>query len=86
MCRIGHTRRRSRDCYPHALIAAGQIDAATDIGLEPYDYLPIVPVVEAAGGVITDWHGRALTLGLDGRVVAAATPALHAALLEVLNG
>ncbi len=85
LCQIGHTRRMSYDCYPHALVAAGQIDAVTDIGLEPYDYLPIAPLIEAAGGVITDWQGRALTLGSDGRVVTAATPALHAALLEVLN-
>ncbi|MEI4261158.1 inositol monophosphatase family protein [Roseovarius sp. D0-M9] len=86
LCKIGHTRRMSYDCYPHAMVAAGQIDAVTDIGLEPYDFLPIAPVIEAAGGIITDWEGRALTLGSDGRVVTAATPALHAALLEVIGG
>ncbi len=85
LCRIGHTRRMSYDCYPHALVAAGQIDAVTDIGLEPYDYLPIAPLIEAAGGIITDWQGGALTLESDGRVVTAATPAIHTALLEVLN-
>ena len=86
LCRIGHTRRMSYDCYPHAMVAAGQIDAVTDIGLEPYDFLPLVPLIEAAGGVITDWDGRALGMGSDGRVVTAATPALHAAVLEVLHG
>ena len=86
LCKIGHTRRMSYDCYPHALVAAGQIDAVTDVGLEPYDFLPIAPLIEAAGGVMTDWDGRALTLGSDGRVVTAATPELHAALLDILNG
>ncbi|WP_324754871.1 inositol monophosphatase family protein [Roseovarius sp. Pro17] len=86
LCKIGHTRRMSHDCYPHALVAAGQIDAVTDIGLEPYDFMPLVPLIEAAGGIITDWEGRPLALGSDGRVVTAATPALHAALLDVLNG
>ncbi|MFX0545859.1 inositol monophosphatase family protein [Roseovarius sp. S1116L3] len=86
LCQIGHTRRMSFDCYPHAMVAAGQIDAVTDIGLEPYDFLPLVPLIEAAGGIITDWEGRALTLGSDGRVVTAATPALHAALLDVIGG
>ncbi len=86
LCRIGHTRRMSYDCYPHALVAAGQIDAVTDVGLEPYDFLPMVPLIEAAGGVITDWQGGPLTLASGGQVVTAATPALHAALLEVLNG
>jgi histidinol phosphatase-like enzyme (inositol monophosphatase family) len=86
LCRIGHTRRMSYDCYPHAMVAAGQIDAVTDVGLEPYDFMPLAPLIEAAGGIISDWDGRALTLESDGRVVTAATPALHAALLDVLNG
>ena len=84
--RAGRTRRMSYDCYPHALVAAGQIDAVTDVGLEPYDFLPLVPLVEAAGGIITDWQGRALTLGSDGRVVTAATRQLHARMLDLLNG
>jgi histidinol phosphatase-like enzyme (inositol monophosphatase family) len=86
LCKVGHTRRMSYDCYPHAMVAAGQIDAVTDIGLEPYDFLPLAPLIEAAGGVMTDWEGRALTLGSDGRVVTAATPELHAALLDVVHG
>ncbi|PVA11736.1 inositol monophosphatase [Pelagivirga sediminicola] len=86
LCRAGYTRRMSYDCYPHAMVAAGQIDAVTDMGLEPYDFMPLVPLVEAAGGVITDWQGRALSLGSDGRVVTAAGAALHAQLLELLNG
>ncbi|MFX0540437.1 inositol monophosphatase family protein [Roseovarius sp. S4756] len=86
LCKVGHTRRMSFDCYPHAMVASGQIDAVTDIGLEPYDFLPLVPLIEAAGGIITDWEGGALTLGSDGRVVTAATPALHAALLDVISG
>jgi len=73
----GQTRRMSYDCYPHALVAAGHVDAACDIGLEPYDYLPLVPIVEAAGGTITDWHGAPLGLHSDGRVITAATPELH---------
>lgn len=83
---VGHTRRMAYDCYPHALVAAGQIDAVVDCGLQPYDYLPLVALVEAAGGVITDWQGRALTMDSDGRVLTAATPALHAEMLTVLAG
>jgi fructose-1,6-bisphosphatase/inositol monophosphatase family enzyme len=86
LCNVGHTRRMSYDCYPHAMVAAGQIDVVTDIGLEPYDFLPLAPLIEAAGGVMTDWEGRALSLGSDGRVVTAATPELHAAILDVLHG
>jgi myo-inositol-1(or 4)-monophosphatase len=53
-------------------------------GLQPYDYLALVPVIEGAGGVITDWQGRALHMGSDGRVVAAATPELQAQALAAL--
>ena len=85
LCTVGHTRRMAYDCYPHALVASGQIDAVVDCGLEPYDYLPLVGLIEAAGGVITDWQGEALTLESDGRVVSAATPELQAELLAELN-
>jgi histidinol phosphatase-like enzyme (inositol monophosphatase family) len=85
LCRIGHTRRMAYDCYPHALVAAGQIDVVVDCGLQPYDYLPLVALIEAAGGVICDWQGRALTLQSDGRVITAATPELRDAMLKVLD-
>lgn len=85
LCRIGHTRRMAYDCYPHALVAAGQIDAVVDCGLQPYDYLPLIALVEAAGGVICDWQGRELGPDSDGRVLTAATPALRDAMLAVLD-
>jgi len=77
--------RPTADCYPYGQLAAGWVDAVVDVGLQPYDYLPVVGVVEGAGGVITDWQGQPLTRQSDGRVVAAATPELHAALLSVLK-
>lgn len=82
----GRDRRFCYDCYPHALVAAGHIDACVDYGLQPYDYMALVPVVTAAGGMFTDWQGAPLDLHSDGRVVSAATPELHAALLEVIQG
>jgi fructose-1,6-bisphosphatase/inositol monophosphatase family enzyme len=56
-----------------------------EAGLEPYDYLALVPVVTGAGGVITDWQGMPLTLQSKGQVIAAATPALHRAALLRLS-
>ncbi len=85
LCSVGHTRRMGYDCYPHALVASGQIDAVIDFGLEPYDYLPLVALINVAGGVITDWNGQELTLKSDGRVVSAATPKLHQELLTIIN-
>lgn len=83
LTQTGSTRRFAYDCYAHALLAAGHIDAVVDYNLQPYDYLPLCALIEAAGGMITDWQGQPLTLESDGRVISAATPELHAELLEI---
>ncbi|WP_435660623.1 inositol monophosphatase family protein [Leisingera caerulea] len=86
LMRSGQTRRFAYDCYPHALLAAGHVDAVIDFGLQPYDYLPVSAVVSAAGGVITDWDGAPLGLESDGRVISAATPELHRSMLALITG
>lgn len=82
---LGGSRRAAYDCYPHALVAAGQIDVCIDYGLQPYDYLPLIGLIEAAGGVMTDWDGNKLTMDSEGHVVAAATPELLAEILPHLK-
>lgn len=76
--------RYSGDCYAYGLLASGHVDLVVEAQLQPYDYCALAPVVEGAGGVITDWGGQPLTLESDGRVVAAASTALHRAALERL--
>jgi inositol-phosphate phosphatase/L-galactose 1-phosphate phosphatase/histidinol-phosphatase len=71
--------RSGADCYAYAQLASGFIDLVVEGGLKPYDYCALVPVIEGAGGVITDWQGRALDLNSDGRVVAAGDATLAAA-------
>lgn len=78
-------RRFGGDCYAYALLASGHCDLVVEAGLQPYDYLSLVPVIEGAGGRISDWQGRALTLDSDGRVLAAANPALWEQALAVLG-
>jgi histidinol phosphatase-like enzyme (inositol monophosphatase family) len=75
--------RYGLDCYAYALLAAGHVDLVIEAGLNPYDIHAPIAVIEAAGGVVTDWEGRPAHGG--GRVLAAATPDLHAATLAVLN-
>jgi len=77
-------RRFGGDCYAYALLASGHVDLVVEAGLQPYDYLPLVAIIEGAGGVITDWAGQKLGLGSDGKVVAAASPALHDRALEIM--
>jgi inositol-phosphate phosphatase / L-galactose 1-phosphate phosphatase / histidinol-phosphatase len=74
-------RRFGGDCYNYAMLASGRVDAVIEAGLKPYDFLPIVPIVNGAGGIMTDWSGNRLTPESDGRIIAAATPALHQAIL-----
>ena len=78
--------RFGADCYAYGLLAAGFIDLVIEAGLKPYDYCALVPVVEGAGGEMSDWTGEALSLRSDGRVVAAGDPALAAAARSALAG
>ena len=78
-------RRFGGDCYGYAQLAGGTIDLVVETGLQPYDYLGPAGVIEAAGGIVTDWEGRPLGLVPDCRVIAAATPELHRAALAVLQ-
>ena len=64
------------NCYAYALLALGHCELVVETGLDPYDYLPLVAVVQGAGGSITDWKGRPLDLQSDGRIVAAANEML----------
>lgn len=75
--------RYGGDCYCYCLLAMGQIDLVIEADLQDYDILPLVPIVEAAGGVISTWDGKPVRAG--GQVVAAATPELHQQALRVLN-
>jgi len=79
-------RRFGGDCYSYALLASGHIDAVLASSLQPYDFMPLLAVVESAGGVMTGWRGERLEIDdYDGRVLAAATPALHAEILALLD-
>ena len=70
------------DCYGYALVALGHVDLVIEAGLQPYDIAGPQAVIEAAGGVVTDWQGRSPHHG--GRVLAAGDARVHAAALELL--
>lgn len=76
--------RYGMDCYAYALLALGQIDLVVEAGLFPYDVHAPIALVQAAGGVVTNWQGAPAHDG--GQIIAAANPAIHAAALAVLNG
>ncbi|WP_163847239.1 histidinol-phosphatase [Pseudooceanicola aestuarii] len=74
--------RYGMDCYAYALLAAGQVDLVIEAGLNAYDIQAPIAVIEAAGGIVTDWQGGPVHDG--GRAVAAANPQIHAAALDIL--
>ena len=78
-CRL---MRYGGDCYSYCLLALGHIDLVIEGGLQAYDIQPLIPIIEAAGGVVTGRHGEDASNG--GFVVAAANRALHAEALERL--
>ncbi|MFO1220024.1 MAG: inositol monophosphatase family protein [Burkholderiaceae bacterium] len=71
-------------CLSYGLLAAGRTDVAIDAGLALYDYAPFRPLIEGAGGVITDWQGRAVTLAGGSRVLAAGDARRHAEALALI--
>jgi histidinol phosphatase-like enzyme (inositol monophosphatase family) len=72
------------DCYGYCLLASGTIDLVVEAGLKNVDIAPLIPVIEAAGGVVTTWDGGPAEEG--GNCLASATPELHAAALRAING
>jgi myo-inositol-1(or 4)-monophosphatase len=75
--------RYGMDCYAYALVAAGHVDLVIEAGLYPYDVAAPIAVIEAAGGVVTDWAGGPAHGG--GRILAAANAGIHAEALAILR-
>ncbi|KAG0459094.1 hypothetical protein HPP92_022222 [Vanilla planifolia] len=80
------------DCYAYALLASGFVDLVIESGLKPYDFLSLVPVIEGAGGIITDWNGNKLHWEPSSyssitsfNVAAVGDPQLHKEILEALQ-
>jgi myo-inositol-1(or 4)-monophosphatase len=80
-CRL---QRWGGDCYALALVALGSIDIVVEGALAPYDIVPLIAVIEGAGGVVTDLEGRPALEG--GNVIAAGNAGMHAQALLLLGG
>lgn len=76
--------RYGGDCYAYCMVAAGLIDLVIETNLHDHDVIALIPIIEGAGGVVTNWEGTSPVAG--GRVVASGSKAVHEAALKVLNG
>jgi inositol-phosphate phosphatase / L-galactose 1-phosphate phosphatase / histidinol-phosphatase len=74
------------DCHNYGLLASGHLDLVVESWLKIHDWAALVPVIEGAGGVMTDWAGAPLRRGSDGRVVAAGDARVAKAAWNALTG
>jgi myo-inositol-1(or 4)-monophosphatase len=90
--RFERVRRAARrvtwggDCYAYGLVALGLVDAVVEATLKPWDWAALVPVIEGAGGRMTDWAGGRLTLVSAGEVIAVGDGALLPEIVGRLAG
>lgn len=85
--RVEEKARLSRygaDCYAFAMLAAGHVNCVIESGLKAYDIVPLVPIIEGAGGIVTCWDGSNPAKGGD--VVASSDARTHDEVLRLLQG
>jgi histidinol phosphatase-like enzyme (inositol monophosphatase family) len=73
------------DCYQYGLVASGCVDVVIESGLKLHDFAALVPVIEGAGGIVTDWQGRPMDASSGGDVVAAGDARVHAEVVAALG-
>ncbi len=86
--RIESTARRTiygGDCYNYGLLATGFLDVVVEAGLKPYDYCALVPIIEGAGGIVTNWNGNPLDTSSCADILAAGDARVHEEGLAILG-
>ena len=73
------------DCYMYGMLATGLIDIVIEDTLKIWDYMALIPVIEGAGGVVTDKYNKKITLDSKGSIIATANPELHNEVTKLLN-
>ena len=73
------------DCYGYGLVALGQADVVAESGLKVWDWAALLPVIEGAGGRMTDWQGAALRADGPGEVLCVGDARLLRPAVEALR-
>ncbi|MBL8631335.1 MAG: histidinol-phosphatase [Rhodospirillaceae bacterium] len=81
----GVYRTGGMDCYGYAMVAAGWTDIVCEHVSQLHDFAALAPVIEGAGGIVTDWHGKKLKQNSTGHVLACGDRTSHAQALKALN-
>lgn len=77
--------RYGGDAYLYAMLACGWIDIVIEADMKTHDFMPLVLIVEQAGGIISDWQGKPLGLHSNGEILACASRELHREALAALH-
>ena len=77
-------RRFGGDCYAYGMLAFGLNDLIVEASMQPYDIQALIPIVEGAGGIVTNWDGNPAYDA--GRILAAGDKRMHDAVLALLGG
>ena len=77
-------RRFGGDCYAYCMLAHGLVDLVVEASMQPYDIHALIPIVEQAGGIVTNWEGEPAWQA--GRILAAGDRRVHQAALDALHG
>ena len=78
-------RNFGADCYAYGLLASGHTDIVMESDMAPHDFLALVPIVEGAGGCISDWQGNPLNFSSGKQILASANSVLHQQSLALLS-
>lgn len=73
-------------CFSYGVLASGRTDLAIDAGLDSFDVIASIAVIEGAGGSVSDWEGNPITTGWKGQIIAAGDDACRLKAIEILAG
>ena len=73
------------DCYMYGMLASGLVEIVIEDTLKAYDYMALIPVIEGAGGKVSDKYGKTANIHSGGSIVASANSHLHKQLIDIIN-
>ena len=73
------------DCYMYGMLASGLIEIVVEDTLKNHDYMALIPVIEGAGGIVSDRSGKKINLNSDGSIVASCSKNIHNEVIKILN-
>ena len=71
------------DALNFCLLAEGKVDAVIETNLKPFDIVPLISIIEKAGGTVSTWDNKSPIKG--GNILATSNQKLHNKILKILK-